>query len=73
MMVIFLLAVVLGPMMEKAFRQSLIMSQGDFSIFINRSISAIIFGVAILLLVLPLFRGVKREKIAALEEAKRKL
>jgi putative tricarboxylic transport membrane protein len=64
----FLLAVVLGPMMEKAFRQSLIMSQGDFSIFVNRPISGVIFGVAILLLILPLFRGIKRDRIATLEE-----
>ena len=37
--------VVLGPMMEKAFRQSVTMSQGDFAIFVTRPISATILGM----------------------------
>ena len=66
----FILAVVLGPMMEKAFRQSLIMFQGDFSVFIRRPISGVIFGLAAILLVLPLITGgFKREKIARLKDA----
>jgi putative tricarboxylic transport membrane protein len=66
----FILAVVLGPMMEKAFRQSLIMFQGDFSVFIRRPISGVIFGLAVILLVLPLITGgFKREKIARLKDA----
>jgi putative tricarboxylic transport membrane protein len=65
----FILAVVLGPMMEKAFRQSLIMFQGDFSVFISRPISGVIFGIAILLLVLPFItRHIKRGKIASLKD-----
>jgi putative tricarboxylic transport membrane protein len=64
----FILAVVLGPMMEKAFRQSLIMSKGAFSIFVSRPISGVIFGIAIVLLILPLVAKAKREKIASLEE-----
>ncbi len=65
----FILAVVLGPMMEKALRQSLIMSTGDFSIFITRPISAVLLGVAFILLILPVFKGSKRDKIANLEDA----
>ena len=34
-----MLAYVLGPMMEQAFRQSLIISKGSFSIFLVRPIS----------------------------------
>jgi len=65
----FILAVVLGPMMEKAFRQSLIMFQGDLSVFISRPISGVIFGLAVILLVLPLITGgIKREKIAGLKD-----
>jgi len=65
----FILAVVLGPMMEKAFRQSLIMFQGDLSIFISRPISGVIFGLAVILLVLPLITGgIKRGKIAGLKD-----
>jgi TctA family transporter len=65
----FILAVVLGPLMEKAFRQSLIMFQGDFSVFITRPISGVIFGIAILLLVFPLItKGSNRERIASLKD-----
>jgi len=56
----FILAVVLGPMMEKALRQSLIMSKGEFSIFLSRPISGVILSAAIFLLFFPLFlQGVK--------------
>jgi TctA family transporter len=64
----FILAVVLGPMMEKACRQSLIMSRGDFSIFVTRPIPAVIFGIAVLLLVFPMFAKAKRGRIASLKE-----
>jgi len=43
-----MLAYVLGPMFEKNLRQSLLMSQGDFSIFFLRPISAVAFSLAIL-------------------------
>jgi len=67
----FILAVVLGPMMEKALRQSLIMSKGDFSIFVTRPLSGVIWAVAIFLLVLPLITKVsKPAKIATSEERK---
>ncbi len=39
------LAYVLGPMMEKALRQSLIISNGSFKIFVVRPISAVCLGV----------------------------
>ena len=64
-----ILAVVLGPMMEKALRQSLEMSAGDFSIFASRPICGMLFGIALLLLILPLAPKVfNRAKIASLEE-----
>jgi len=63
-----ILAVVLGPMMEKAFRQSLIAFKGDFTIFFSRPISAVLLGLAILLLVLPMMPKIfRRDKIAELE------
>jgi putative tricarboxylic transport membrane protein len=64
----FILAVVLGPMMETAFRQSVIMSQGEFTIFLSRPLSGVILGIAILLLVLPMFKVLNRDKIAKLED-----
>lgn len=59
------LAFVLGPQMEQAFRQSLILSDGSFAIFFTRPISAAAMGLAVFLLitaVIPTFR-VKREKM----------
>ncbi len=65
----FILAVVLGPMLEKALRQSLEMSGGDFSIFVTRPISGALFGTAFLLLILPLIPKLMiRKKLATLEK-----
>jgi putative tricarboxylic transport membrane protein len=59
-----ILAFVLGPMMENALRQSLLISQGSFLIFVTRPISSIALGIAFLLLlstILPYFRKGRRE------------
>lgn len=45
------LAFVLGPILEPAFRQSMILSEGSFTIFITRPISGTIFGLIALLLI----------------------
>jgi putative tricarboxylic transport membrane protein len=50
------LALVLGPMMEKALRTSLEMSAGDFRIFIQRPISAVLLILAALILFTPALR-----------------
>jgi putative tricarboxylic transport membrane protein len=52
------LGLVLAPMLELSLRQSLAMSAGDYRIFFERPISAFMFGVAALILLLsikPLF------------------
>jgi putative tricarboxylic transport membrane protein len=54
-----ILAFVLGPMMEQALRQSLLISHGSFAIFFTRPISAVAMGVALALIAsyfLPAFR-----------------
>ncbi len=56
----FLLALVLGPMLENAFRQSLI--YGDPFIFFNRPISAVLICVSLFLLVSPLFRTFSQKR-----------
>jgi putative tricarboxylic transport membrane protein len=61
-----ILAMVLGPMMENALRQSLMISRGSFLIFFTRPISLILFGSAIILLLLP-FLGKFRRKVAMAE------
>jgi putative tricarboxylic transport membrane protein len=55
------LGLVLAPMLELSLRQSLAMSAGDYGIFVQRPIAAVMFGLGALLLVLALkplfFRG----------------
>jgi putative tricarboxylic transport membrane protein len=46
-----ILAYVLGPLIEIAFRQSMILSDGSYRIFINRPISAIFIFIAMGILV----------------------
>jgi putative tricarboxylic transport membrane protein len=56
------MAFVLGPMLEEALRQSLIISRGAFSVFLSRPIAASFLGIAIFLLLtslLPLFTKAK--------------
>jgi putative tricarboxylic transport membrane protein len=55
----FLLAMVLGPMMENKFRQSLLISKGSFSIFYLRPISAILLIAALVILTTSFFRRAK--------------
>lgn len=50
------LALVLGPMVERSLRQSLTISHGNLSIFFTRPISATLTIIAILSLFAPLFR-----------------
>ena len=50
------LAIVLGPLAEPALRQSLIISDGEFSIFFTRTYAGPIMVVALILLFLPLFK-----------------
>jgi putative tricarboxylic transport membrane protein len=60
------LALVLGPMLEEAFRQSLMLSKGDFSIFISRPLSLALLITAALLIIIPIVT--QRKKLATLEE-----
>jgi putative tricarboxylic transport membrane protein len=55
-------ALIIGPIMETAFRQSLLTSRGNFSIFFSRPISAVLILFGIALLVLPLVKGGKGRK-----------
>jgi len=50
------LAIVLGPLAEPALRQSLLISGGSFSIFFTRPFAAVIIVIAILLILLPVFK-----------------
>jgi len=49
------LALVLGPMMENAFRRSLVISDGNLWVFFKRPLSAIFIVIALFILFSPLF------------------
>ncbi len=55
------LSIVLGPLTEPALRQSLLISNGEFSIFFTRPISGPIMIVALILIFLPLVRVIWRK------------
>jgi putative tricarboxylic transport membrane protein len=61
-----IMAFILGPMMENSLRQSLLMSQGDFSIFFTRIISVVCLGLSLLLLFSSLFLRKPRQIISKL-------
>jgi len=54
-----ILGLVLGTMIEEHFRRALIISDGDFSIFFTRPISAILLGLAFLSLLIPIYKWYK--------------
>ncbi len=57
-----ILAFILGPMLENALRQSLLISQGSFLIFVNRPISGIALGVTALLLFTNFIPAFKKQR-----------
>lgn len=57
-----ILTVVLGPMMERAMRQSLEMSSGDFSIFFTRPIAVGLIILSVIILITSLTRMTRNVK-----------
>ena len=55
-----ILALVLGGELESSLRQSLMLSRGDFSIFVTRPITLGFLIVAVLLLVVPIITQRKK-------------
>ena len=62
------LGLVLGDGMEKALRQSLMMSQGDISIMWQRPIPAVLLSIAVLLLVVPLFKKFNAMRVQVIDQ-----
>ncbi len=54
------LAIVLGPLAEQSFRQSLLGSQGEVWIFFERPISATCIAIAATLVLYPVFRSLRK-------------
>ncbi len=61
------LAIVLGPLAEASMRQALLQSGGSLMVFIERPISGPIVGVAMLLFLLPIFKGFRKRRAAGQE------
>jgi putative tricarboxylic transport membrane protein len=63
-----ILGLVLGGAMERALRQSLMMSEGSLSILASRPISAVMLSLAVLILLIPVFTQVNAWRLRALEQ-----
>lgn len=59
------LAIVLGPLAERSLRQSLLSSQGDVLIFLERPISAVCIIIAVALMLYPLFISWRKRRKAS--------
>jgi len=63
-----ILGLVLGGAMERALRQSLMMSEGSLTILVSRPISAAMLSFAVLILLVPLFSRFNTWRLRALEQ-----
>jgi putative tricarboxylic transport membrane protein len=63
-----ILGLVLGAPLERALRQSLMMSDGSISILVSRPVSAVMLSLALLILLIPVFGKLNRWRLEALEK-----
>jgi putative tricarboxylic transport membrane protein len=63
-----ILGLVLGGAMERALRQSLMMSEGSLSILVSRPVSAVMLSLAALILLIPLLNKFNAWRLRALEK-----
>ena len=64
-----LLGFVLGRLMEEKLRQALILSRGNFSVFINEPVSAVLLFISLAIVVLAVLPSVRKKKEEALAGA----
>ncbi len=57
-----LLGFILGPMMEEHLRRALLLSRGNVAVFVERPISAVMLGVAALLILAPALAIVRKRR-----------
>jgi putative tricarboxylic transport membrane protein len=57
-----LLGMVLGPLMEENLRRALVISRGDWSVFVTRPLSATLMAVAAFLLILAVLPSLRRKR-----------
>jgi TctA family transporter len=63
-----LLGLILGPMMEEYLRRAMLISRGDWSVFVTRPISASLLAAAAVLLVIVLLPSIKKKREEAFVE-----
>jgi TctA family transporter len=63
-----LLGLILGPMMEEYLRRALLISRGDWSVFLTRPLSASLLAVAAILLAVVLMPSIKKKREEAFVE-----
>ncbi len=63
-----LLGLILGPMMEENLRRALLLSRGDWSVFVTRPLSAVLLAMAALLLIVVLMPSIKKKREEAFVE-----
>lgn len=63
-----LLGMILGPMMEENLRRTMLLSHGDWSVFVTRPLSASLLAVSVVLLLVMLLPSIKRKREEAFVE-----
>ena len=63
-----LLGLILGPMMEENLRRALLLSRGDWSVFVTRPLSAGLLVAAVLLLIVVALPSIKKRREEAFAE-----
>ncbi|WP_439589765.1 tripartite tricarboxylate transporter permease [Hydrogenophaga sp.] len=63
-----LLGLILGPMMEEYLRRAMLISRGDWSVFVTRPISASLLAAAAVLLIIVLLPSIKKKREEAFVE-----
>jgi TctA family transporter len=64
-----ILGFILGPMMEENLRRAMLLSRGDPSVFFTKPISAVLLGIALVLLLIVLAPAVRKKREEAFVEA----
>jgi TctA family transporter len=63
-----LLGFILGPMMEENLRRAMLLSRGDWSVFVTRPLSATLLALALLLLIIVALPSIKSKRQEAFVE-----
>ena len=55
-----ILGMILGPMLEENFRRALLVSRGDFTVFLSRPVSAVLLALAVVAIVVTFLPTIRR-------------